>query len=115
MSAFAGAKALKNLRPLKYHSPDACNIDARDYLKSFLVCSACWSVYSTGEIADPLWCYKKMEAHSTLLETLDARVTSNIKSKEKMAVRQAECESWRSCLSNNCRCSTQIVVFRTCR
>ena len=31
---------------------------------------------------------------STLLETLDVRVSSNIESKEKMTVSQTKCESW---------------------
>ena len=37
---------------------------------------------------------------TTFLEMLDVRVSSNIKSKEKMAVSQTECESLQSHLSN---------------
>ena len=49
------------------------------------------------------------------LEMLDVRVSSSIKSKEKMAVSLTKCESWRSRLSDKCRCLTWTMVFKTCR
>ena len=53
----------------------------------------------------------KREVH----DQLDVRVSSNIESKEKMAVSLMKCKSWRSCLSNRCKCSTWTMVLRTFR
>ena len=96
LSAFAGAEGLINSRSLTYQSADADDVSPitpNNFLFGQL------GGQFALKVEEQIYYGVKRNGGcstlgSTLLEMLDVRVISNIKSKEKIAVSQMKYESW---------------------